>query len=79
MYAAHSLNLPIGTRLEMTMSKALSDLEDFFDGMVGDDEGFDVIAEAIEYVRMLEGENRHYQDNANRLSSILDKIEDLVS
>ena len=35
------------------MSKALSDLEDFFDGMVGDDEGFDVVAVAIEEIRYL--------------------------
>ena len=35
------------------MSKALSDLEDFFDDMVGDDEGFDVVAVAIEEIRYL--------------------------
>ena len=35
------------------MSKALSDLEDFFDGMVGDDEGFAVVAGAIEEIRYL--------------------------
>ena len=60
------------------MSKALSDLEDFFDGMVGDDLWFDEIADAITYIRQLEGENRHYQDNAIRLSAILDEIEELV-
>lgn len=42
------------------MSKALSDLEDFFDGMVGDDPGFFVVCDAIEYIQMIEGENKHY-------------------
>ena len=40
------------------MSKALSDLEDFFDDMVGDEPGFDVIADVIEYIHSLRSDNR---------------------
>ena len=56
------------------MSKALSDLEDFFDGMVGDDEGFDVVCEAIEYMRMVERENIHYNKVISHFNSIFDDI-----
>ena len=61
------------------MSKALSDLEDFFDGMVGDDTGFEDVEKAIEYIRMIESENKHYNIVIKDLNGILDEINRLAS
>jgi len=56
------------------MSKALGTLKDFHDSLVGDDPGFDAVAEAIEYIELLEGENRHCRSVVVDLNDMLDKI-----